>query len=632
VDSHVALLLGLAALLLGPLLAGALSRSPRAHAALDGFVLCIVAGLCLAVLLPHAFESLGPAAFPLGLLGFAVPLMAERWLSRHRPGEAPGVLVVALAGLLVHEALDGAGLAVQDGHGHHHEATTLAILVHRLPVGLLVWWSVEPTLGRRATWAVLALMAGATTAGFALGSELATSVEGVGTGVLNALLSGALLHVIFDHGPEHTRSSSGTASALGAIAAAIVCWIMLPLDAVPHARAALDATLHLLQAAGPALLIGFAGAGLLTLVPSGALARLMTGSNVVTSAVRGAVFGLPLPVCSCGVVPIYRGLVQKGVPPAAAVAFLVATPELDVASVVVSVPLLGPALTGARLLAALVVALAAGVVAGRLARGAGADAHAPGCATACADTACEDEAPAAGSPTRRALRYACVDSVDELAPWILAGLLVAGALEPLLRPEWLGAVPLWAQVPLATLIAAPLYVCASAATPVAAVLLGKGLSAGAVIAFLLAGPATNVTTWGALRSGHRRGAALAIVGTILVSCVLVGLAIDALGVRGLRHVVAGVGEEHGLASQVAAGVFLLLCLGSFLRVGPRGFLAKLGLVHRHGHAPSEPCDDEPGKPADEHGHDHDHGHGHGHDHDHDHDHDHPAPAGARPTS
>lgn len=607
-DSHVALLLGLAALGLGPLLAGGLSRSQRLHAALDGFVLCIVAGLCLAVLLPHALVSLGPAALPLGLLGFAVPLMAERWLSRHRPGEAPGVLVVALAGLLVHEALDGAGLAVGDAHGHHHDATTLAILVHRLPVGLLVWWSVEPTLGRRATWGILALMAAATVTGFGLGHELEARVGGVGAGVLNALLSGALLHVIFDHGPEPARSSNGTASALGAIAAAIVCWAMLPLDAVPGARAAISATLHLLQAAGPALLIGFAGAGLLTLVPSGALARLMTGSNVLTSAVRGAVFGLPLPVCSCGVVPIYRGLVQKGVPPAAAVAFLVATPELDVAAVVVSVPLLGLELSLARLVAALVVALAAGVVAGRLSRGAAAGDHEAGC---CGGDDEEDAAPA-GSPARKALRYACVDSVDELAPWILAGLLVAGALEPLLKPEWLGAVPTWAQVPLATLIAAPLYVCASAATPVAAVLLGKGLSAGAVIAFLLAGPATNVTTWGAIRSGHRPGAALAIVGTILVSCVLVGLAIDGLGVTGLRHAVGLTAEDHGLPAKVAAGVFLLLALGSFLRVGPRGFLAKLGLVHRHGHAPTEPCDDQPG-PVDDHGHD---GHDHGHDHDH----------------
>ena len=112
----------------------------------------------------------------------------------------------------------------------------------------------------------------------------------------------------------------------------------------------------------------------------------------------------------------------------------------------------------------------------------------------------------------------------------------------------------------------------------------------------------------------------------LGACVLAGLSIDALGVIGLRHAAGMSSEEHGLPEKIAAGVFVVMALASFLRVGPRGFLAKLGLVHRHGHAPTEPCDDPRG-PVDDHGHhdhDHDHDHGHGHD-------DHPAPAGACPT-
>ncbi|MCW8139913.1 MAG: permease [Planctomycetota bacterium] len=601
----LALLLGLAALALGPLLAGALARRERLRSALDGFILCIVVGLCLAVLMPHALSALGPAAVPLALVGFAVPLLAERWLARHRPGETPGVLYAALAGLLLHEALDGAGLA-GGGHGHHHEATTLAILFHRIPVGLLVWWSVEPLLGRRATWGVLALMGAATVAGFVLAHEVEEHLAGGFAGVVNALLAGALLHVVFDHAPERAPAEGGpTASALGGLLG-LACWAALPIEASPAARAAAAAFTGLLLDASPALLLGFLGAGLLTLVPGGALTRLMSGTTIFGSAVRGTVFGLPLPVCSCGVVPVYRGLVHKGVPPAAAIAFLVATPELGVDAVMVSVPLLGLELTLARLAAALIVALAAGVVAGLLA----------GNGQAAAPAAPE---PAdAGRPSvREAVRYGCVESVDELGPWILAGLLVAGALEPVLRPEWLSAVPPAGQVPLAALIGAPIYVCASAATPVAAMLLAKGLSPGAVIAFLLTGPATNVTTWGALRGSHGRRAAGVIVATVVVSCVAVGLTIDVLGVASAAAAAAGPSHDHGPLSHLAAGAFALLALASFLRLGPRGFLARLGLVHRHGHGPTDPCGDEPGH---DHGHD-GHGHdGHGHDHAHDHGH------------
>ncbi|MCO5172295.1 MAG: permease [Planctomycetes bacterium] len=590
---HLALLLGLAALALGPLLAGALARRERLRAALDGFILCIVVGLCLAVLMPHALSALGPAAVPLALVGFAVPLLAERWLARHRPGETPGVLYAALVGLLLHEALDGAGLAGGD-HGHHHEATTLAILFHRVPVGLLVWWSVEPLLGRRATWGVLALMGAATVTGFALAHEVEEHLGGGFAGVVHALLAGALLHVMFDHAPERAGvEGSPAASAAGGLLA-LAAWAALPIEASPAARAAAATFTGLLLEAAPALLLGFLGAGLLTLVPGGALTRLMSGTTVFGSALRGTIFGLPLPVCSCGVVPVYRGLVHKGVPPAAAIAFLVATPELGVDAVLVSVPLLGLELTLARLAAALVVALVAGVVAGLLAgRGAAA---APGPAPA---------APAAGRPSmREAMRYGFVESVDELGPWILAGLLVAGALEPVLRPEWLAAVPAAGQVPLAALLGAPIYVCASAATPVAAMLLVKGLSPGAVIAFLLTGPATNVTTWGAIRGGHGRRAALVIVGTILVACIGVGLTIDGLGVASTAAATAGPGHEHGPLSYAAAAAFVLLALASFFRMGPRGFLARLGLVHRHGHGPADACEGDDG-----HDHDHDHEHG-----------------------
>ncbi len=675
-DPHVALALALAALVAGATLAALLARATRLFAALDGFVLAVVAGLCAGSLLPDALGLLGSWAIPLAAVGFVGPLLAERRLHRHQPGEAPIVLLGALAALLVHEALDGVGLAVDGAHVHHaaealgasdphdHAAggggsLTLAILAHRLPVGLLIWWSVEPTLGRRAMVAVLAAMAAATTCGFFLAEQLQAFAQGTGAGVVHALLAGALLHVVLDHGPE-PRAGAAPASALrawagvGAIVGGVLC-AALPLEWGQAAREAARAALELFQEAAPALLIGFVGAGLLSLVPTGAMAKMMTGATTFGSALRGTIFGLPLPVCSCGVVPLYRELSRQGVPPAAATSFLVATPELGVDAVAVSVPLLGIPLTLARLGSAVVLALVAGLVAGRVGRqkvpggGPGGDhaghdhaghdhgeeGHGHGHGRGHgheeehghehhdhaghehhdhaghehhdhaghehadeADDCCAVEAPRKplGQRLKGAVRYAAVDTVDEIGPWVVAGILAAGVLAPSLDAGQLTVVPAWAQVPLAVLVGAPIYVCASAATPFAAVLIAKGLSPGAAIAFLLTGPATNVTTWGALRAHHDRRAAGWIVASILIACTVVGLLVNLAGVGlpGSTTAAAAAHEhEHGPITTACSVAVLALLLGALVRQGPRGLLARVGLVHRHGHDPAAACEPAP---------------------------------------
>lgn len=646
-DPHLGLAAALLSLAAGPLLATALARTKRLHAVLDGLVLSVVVGLSLVVLMPHALRALGTWAVPLAVAGFALPYLAERRLHRHAPGEAPVVLVAAVLALLVHEALDGAGLAIagHEGHGHaghaHEPGSTgggivIAILAHRLPMGLLLWWSVRPTIGTRATAALLAIMGACTVGGFLLGDRLEEVAEGTFAGSVNALLAGALVHVVFDHGPEEAGRAAHPAMAGAGALAGLGLVVALPVEAGPGMAAAAKAAGHLFLEAAPALLIGFTGAGLLSLVPTDTLARLMTGSNVVTSAVRGTIFGLPLPVCSCGVVPLYRSLIQKGVPPAAAMAFLVATPELGLDSLILSLPLLGAKLTAARVVAALTVALAAGVVAGLLARAAAGPAAPPvpgqtGSIVGDATPGPETKA----HPLMRALRYGFVDSVDDLGAWVVAGILVAGALHPLIDPAWLARVPGWAQVLLMVVLGAPIYVCATAATPVAAVLIAKGVTPGAGLAFLLTGPATNVTTYGAMRTGHGKRPTFIIIGTILGVTALLCLTIDALGIQGLPAAGREHEHPHGPAAWGSAAVLAALLVASLLRVGPRGFLAQLGLTHKHGHSPTQPCDPAAPPPAccdhdpapddhghDHHGHDHDHGHDHGHGHDHDHGHGH----------
>jgi hypothetical protein len=137
-------------------------------------------------------------------------------------------------------------------------------------------------------------------------------------------------------------------------------------------------------------------------------------------------------------------------------------------------------------------------------------------------------------------------------------------------------------VPLFAGIAAPFYVCASAATPVAAAFLAKGATAGAAIAFLLAGPATNVTTYGAVRAFHGLRTTLTIGAVILGTTLLLGTGIDVLAASGRSGAGGPPLHEPGLVGGLAGLVFAFLLVASLLRQGPRGFLARLG-IRGHGH-------------------------------------------------
>jgi hypothetical protein len=187
----------------------------------------------------------------------------------------------------------------------------------------------------------------------------------------------------------------------------------------------------------------------------------------------------------------------------------------------------------------------------------------------------------------------------------VAGLFVASLIEPLVDAAWLASLPDALEVPLLAIIGIPLYVCASGATPLVAVLMHKGLSAGAAIAFLLTGPATNIVTFGVLNALHGRRVALAfgvfVTGLAICMGYMVNLWMPSVSIP-LHELAAA--ESSVLNIVCLAGLCLLL-LVSLLRQGPRGFIEQLAPFQDHDH---------------HHGHAHAHAHEHEHDHDHAHDH------------
>jgi hypothetical protein len=204
-----------------------------------------------------------------------------------------------------------------------------------------------------------------------------------------------------------------------------------------------------------------------------------------------------------------------------------------------------------------------------------------------------------GERIRQALRFGFGEVADETAAWILAGVAVAAAIEPASLSSWFSRLPAGTDVVAAAFVGLPTYVCASGATPLAAALLLAGVSPGAAIAFLLAGPATNVTTFGVLSRLHGRSIALAFGACMMLGAIGVGvvvnLVVDPASVPSLA------GEEHAApwwawTSLIAIGVVYLAAL---VRQGPRRFVENVVSLGQGG----------------DHDHDHDHDHGHGgHDH------------------
>jgi len=282
-------------------------------------------------------------------------------------------------------------------------------------------------------------------------------------------------------------------------------------------------------------------------------------------------------------------------------AFLVATPELGIDAVLLSFPLLGADVTFARIVCAALVALAVGVfVGGRVAS-----------QTTPSEVQAEsifERPPEFAARVRLALHSGLVEVVDHTAPWILVGLVVAAAVQPSLQAEWLQTLPGGVEVLVFALLGLPVYVCASGATPLVAVLLAANVSAGAGVAFLLAGPATNITTFGVLSGLHGRRAALHFGALIVAVCVGLGLAINVL-FPGMADGVLVLGGHHEVSTVqwVSLGGLILLCVASFLREGPRGFFGQVisqveddcdDHCHDDGHDHQHPT------PRDDHGHHH----------------------------
>ncbi|MEO0478593.1 MAG: permease [Planctomycetota bacterium] len=636
------LVVSLLALLVGPCLVALAGRRRSTTLALDAFVLTAVAGMVMLHVLPEAVGRAGLWTLAAAAVGLTIPLLIERGM---RPGGATKVFVVgfALLGMGLHAALDGIALTSEADHGH---VLAWAVILHRIPVGIGIWWIVARTLGKAVALATLGVTAVGTWIGYTYGPDIWSSAGLQTAGLLEAMLAGSLIHVVLHSdipAPKGVEERRGLhwASLGGVLAALVVLRFVLAHehahdhDGGGHVHGAefslatvSEVFLGLVLESAPILLLAYLFVGFAHVFLPSTWVDRMNAKTTVGQAFRGVAVGLPLPVCSCGVVPIYKSLVQKGAAAAAALAFLVATPELEIAAIALTAKLMGMEFAVSRLIAAAALALLVGSLIGRFASKTGV---APGpselpeescCASNSASTDTETEpetSKSLGARMREAVRFGWTDAVDDTLPWIVFGLMIAALLSPFAESVDLDALPGGLEVPIAALLGLPIYVCASGSTPIAAFMLIQGVSPGAVLAFLLTGPATNATTFGVVSEAHGRRVAWAFTGAMLVFAIAFGLVTnevvsidvgaghaDAPGHEAHDH--AGhdhsghdhSGGGHGWFASLVFAVSGLFLASSILRLGMRGFLGKLfkgpgpasgddGHGHGHDHSSSDHC-------------------------------------------
>lgn len=186
------LILSIAALLFGPLIYAAGRTNKIAQRVLDAVIVITIAVIIFAHIIPKAVAHGGLPAALIVVLGIAFPLILER-LFRKAAGAAHMVIVaIAGVGLILHAVIDGLALLPEGGTG-----LAYAIILHRVPVGMALWWVVRPNLGTPVTVAIFLLIALATTAGYWVGDTVVQLAETRTLAFLQAFVSGSLLHVIF---------------------------------------------------------------------------------------------------------------------------------------------------------------------------------------------------------------------------------------------------------------------------------------------------------------------------------------------------------------------------------------------------------------------------------------------------
>ncbi len=305
----------------------------------------------------------------------------------------------------------------------------------------------------------------------------------------------------------------------------------------------------------PWLLLGMVLSALLhVFLPENFVRRKFQGASGVLKAV---LLGVPLPLCSCGVIPAGIGLKNQGASDGAAVGFLISTPQTGVDSILVSASFFGWPFAIFKMLSAAVTGVVGGLWADQSKQPE-------------SDASVGEPEPPSPKQSNQPWYWKLIDHSLEIIRsiwvWLVIGIVISALIDVYVPQQWIkgfGELGLWPSMILVLLISTPLYVCATASVPIAAALVAGGLPPAAALVFLMAGPATNVTTIGAIKSRFGWRTLSVYLLTILVGSMLAAYLFDWLLAADVsEHLTHS--HEHNNWWSIGSAVLILLMICRFL--------------------------------------------------------------------
>lgn len=310
-------------------------------------------------------------------------------------------------------------------------------------------------------------------------------------------------------------------------------------------------------AIAPYLVLGLFFAGILHVFLGRDFIARHLGGSTLGSIVKATVLGIPLPICSCGVIPVAASLKKEGASTSATLSFLVSTPTTGVDSILATYSLMGPLFAVFRPLAAFVSGVSIGIF----------------------NHVWNREKPQSVRPhqthststafkLKEVFRYGFVELAQDIGKWLVIGVVIGGVLTAVIPREFLLTYfsnP-FLQMFVMLVLAIPLYVCATGSIPIATALIQKGISPGAALVFLIAGPATNTVTLSFVRSKLGKRAFYLYLSAIILVSMLMGFLFNLLW-KGLGGNVSLISPHGGMMAswlQISAGIFLFLAILSGL--------------------------------------------------------------------
>jgi uncharacterized protein len=313
----------------------------------------------------------------------------------------------------------------------------------------------------------------------------------------------------------------------------------------------------------PYLLFGFFAAGILSVWLKPSFVERHLGQPGLKQVLKAAAIGVPMPLCSCGVIPVTASLRRHGAGKGAAASFLASTPQTGVDSIAATWALMGWLFTVVRITAAFVTGIVAGL---------GVEKFDPDSAPP-EQTDAENEKPGCcggrrAHPVRRALSHGFLTLPRDIGTSLIVGLLISGAVSALVPEDFFAGKlgnSIW-SLPLMAAVAIPVYVCSTGSIPVAFALIHAGISPGGALVFLIAGPATNAATISTMWNVMGKRSTLVYIASILACSLAAGWIMNRLPAPDLAAASAAHAMGRAAWFHHASAVALIAVLANALRL------------------------------------------------------------------